>query len=350
MDAQPVYTADEFARESQRIDTLVWDALCIQPDERVLFCGYAGEGAWVRRSAQAGAQVSVIEHREEIIRAFADLPAALLRGSTSVIPAKENAFDLAVAFHYLHECDPFFHAQIVSELARVAKRVAIVEPSPPADPLGKRIVALYARAKRELGQFEYYQQMEYWKKLLRAVKADVAQHVFAFAKVAPHEYVDDTVRLLLDTMRAEDAPADLLEELRAIARKPESRLLPPARYVLLGAAVGDLPEPVFAPPITAAAAPTRPAPAAPATPAAAAPVRAVTPENGYEFPPVDDDEPVPPFSPGLPFGAPPPPDVRPGLPGSPPKPSPAPPAPFGEPFALPNIEPAGWSWEPPEVE
>lgn len=349
MDTQPVYTADEFARESQRIDTLVWEALCVESGARVLFCGYSAEGAWVRRAAEAGAQVTVIEHRDEVIRAFADLPATLLRGSTSVIPAKENSFDLAVAFHYLHEADPFFHAQIVSELARVARRVAIVEPSPPADALGMRIVALYARAKRELGQFEYYQHMEYWKKLLRAVKADVSQHVFAFAKVAPQNYVDDTVRLLLDTMRAEDAPADLLDELRAIARKPESRLLPPARYVLVGAAVGDLPEPAFS---SSAAAPPPPSLAAPPVPAAVAPSpqpKAISPETGYEFPPVDD-EPVPPFSPGLPFGAPPPPDVRPGPPGSPPKPPATPPAPFGEPFALPTIEPAGWSWEPPEVE
>lgn len=349
MDAQPVYTADEFARESQRIDTLVWEALCVESGSRVLFCGYAGEGAWVRRAAEAGAQVTVIEHRDEVIRAYADLPATMLRGSTSVIPAKENAFDLAIAFHYLHETDPFFHAQIVSELARVARCVAIVEPSPPADPLGKRIVSLYARAKRELGQFEYYQHLEYWKKLLHAVKADVSQHVFAFAKVAPQNYVDDTVHLLLDTMRAEEVPADLLEELRDIARKPQSRLLPPARYVLVGAAVGDLREPIFT---SSAVAPPPPRLAAPAPdPEVAAPAaqRDVSPESGYEFPPIDD-EPAPAFSPGLPFGAPPPPDVRPGPPGSPPKPPAAPPAPFGEPFALPTIEPPGWSWEPPEVE
>ena len=87
----------------------------------------------------AGANVTVIEHREEPIRQFAHLGATLLRGSTSVIPAKTDEFDLAISFHYLHETDPFFHAQIVSELARVARRIALVEPAPPADPLGKRI-------------------------------------------------------------------------------------------------------------------------------------------------------------------------------------------------------------------
>ena len=354
MNAQPVYTADEFARESQRIDTLVWEALCVDSATRVLFCGYGSDATWVRRAIHAGATVTVIEHRDEVIRAFADLPATLLRGSTSVIPARENAFDLAIAFHYLHETDPFFHAQIVSELARVARRIAIVEPSPPADPLGKRIASLYARAKRDLGQFEYYQQIDYWKKLLRAVKADVSQYVFAFAKVAPHAYVDDTVRLLLDTMRAEDAPADLLEELRTIARKPQSQLLPPERYVLAGAAVGDLPEPAFSTPATSRAEQRQPQAPTLAAPPRQTPLPSATPnvsaESGYEFPPVDPDESVPPFSPGLPFAAPPPPDVRPGPPGSPAKPSEAPPAPFGEPFALPTIESAGWSWEPPEVE
>ena len=98
------------------------------------------------------------------------LGATAMRGSATMIPASTNAYDVAVAMHYLHEIDPGFHAQVVGELARVAKRVAIVEPSPPADPLGKRIAALYARAKRENGQFEGYQPIEYWRKLLAIVE------------------------------------------------------------------------------------------------------------------------------------------------------------------------------------
>ncbi len=370
MTAAMAYTADEFGRESQHLETLTWESLCIERGSNLLVCGYGPEAQWVRRALATGATVSVIEHREEAIRRFGNLSAKLIRGSTSVIPAKESSFDVAVSIHYLHETDPFFHAQIVSELARVAKRVAIVEPSPPSDPLGKRIALLYSQAKRELGQFEYYQPMEYWKKLLQSVKAEVSQHVFAFSKVPPREYLADTIALLLDTMEVEEVPPQYLEELRAIAKRPGSMLLPQARYVLVGATAGELPEPSFskrgaAPEAIAAHPQVQPQAALePAAATASAPPTAyekpVTREAGYEFPPIDappavepapaqfgiSNDPPPAFVPGLPFGAPTPPDVAPMNEQAPPATQP----PFGVPFAVPEQDapPGAWAWEPPE--
>lgn len=393
MNNEPTYSIDEFERESRYIENLIWDALVIEENERVLFCGFGPDGAWVKRAIQKGADVTVIEHRAEVIREFEGIGAELLRGSTSVIPAKDGTYDIAVSFHYLHEVDPFFHAQVVSELARVGKRVAIVEPSPPADPLGRRIALLYSQAKRELGQFEYYQPMEYWKKLLQAVKAEITQSVFAFGKVPPREYLHDTIELLLDTMEVEEAPRPYMEELRAIARRPGAQLLPPARYVLVGAAAGELPQPRFTP----REAPKQPEPARAIAAAPAAPAqREYTPPVQPEFPPIEPppqqapaavqpaqappaqqvpEAPAPapfgappfgaPPAPAAPFGAPPAP--APGW-GAPPPPPPGiqnEPAPFGMPFAIPPPQlpeqegmpfglppaadrPTGWQWEPPE--
>lgn len=364
MNEAPRYSADEFQRESRYIENLVWDAIVVEPGASVLFCGYGEDAKWIRRALDAGADVSVIEHREEAIRRFADLNAHLLRGSTSVIPAKNDSYDLAISFHYLHETDPFFHAQIVSELARVAKRVAIVEPGPPADKMGKHIARLYSQAKRQLGQFEYYQPLEYWRKLLQAVKADVAQHVFAFAKIPPREYLRDTIELLLDTMRVEDAPQSSLDELRAIARRSDTMILPPPRYVIVGAAAGDLVQPIFTPR-------EEPSPTPPLAKAVQArepvpdPAQPITAEAGYEFPPI---EPAP--APAAPPGpAAPTPATTWTFGGGTAAPSPAAPAPA--PFAVPGAEEAaapqfglppmpgpppggpgapGWHWEPPEGE
>jgi hypothetical protein len=288
----PNYTVDEFERESRHIETMIGEAMALGSGERVLFCGYGPDGWQVRRAIDSGAIVTVIEHRDDQITRFANLGAKLLRGSTSVIPARDNTYDAAISFHYLHEIDPFFHAQVIAELGRVARRIAIVEPAPPGDPLGKRIALLYSQAKRELGQFEYYQPMEYWKKLLQSVKADVSQHVFAFGKVPPSEYLKDTVELLLRTIEVEAAPKAYVDELRQIAKRSGSHLLPPPRFVLVGAALGELPvlhfspreEPKKAAPAELAAArPTMP----PAPPVAApAPARAISTEEGYEFPPL----------------------------------------------------------------
>ncbi|MDQ2680278.1 MAG: hypothetical protein M3Y21_04540 [Candidatus Eremiobacteraeota bacterium] len=356
MNQEPTYSIDEFERESRHIDNLIWDALALEKTDRVLFCGYGPEAQWVKRAIAFGSAVTVIEHRDEIIAQFSKLDAKLMRGSTSVIPAKEGVFDVAIAFHYLHEVDPFFHAQVVSELARVAKRVVVVEPSPPSDPLGRRIALLYSQAKRELGQFEYYQPIDYWKKLLQAVKAEIAQSVFAFAKVPPREYLDDTVRLILDTMEVEDAPRAYLDELRAIAKRPGSQLLPQARFVLIGSAAGELPlrrytprEESLSPSAKVAAPAAKATPANPIpveipaeyatvqTPTPTAPPTVPTPQPPPAF------EPAPAFVPGLPFGAPQPPDVP--MPGV--IPAVVPDIPFGAPFAVPA---PGWQWEPPEEE
>ncbi len=385
MNEQPVYTADEFAAEARYLDTLIWEAMVVLPKAKVLVCGYGPDGSYVQHAIDSGADVTVIEHRQEPINQFKNLDAKLLRGSTSVIPAKDNTFDLAISYHYLHEIDPFFHSQVLSELARVSNRVAVVEPAPPADPLGKRIALLYSQAKRELGQFEYYQPLDYWKKLLQGVKADVSQHVFAFAKVPPREYLADTVKLLLDTIEIEDAPREYMQELRQIAQRSDAQLLPPPRYVLVGAAAGDLLVPSFTPRL-----PQRPPlPQPQSEPPAVAQRRArpkdaqVSQEAGYEMPPVaapkaitppDTIEPAPPPAPKPQAPPAPPPRPAPPIPnfgfGAPPPPAPGTPAPGGSPFGMPFATPPGatpeppafglpggappatpgWNWEPPEGE
>ncbi len=348
MTQQARYSANEFERESRYIDNLIWDALTIERGQRLLFCGYGEDAKWPKRAIEAGADVTVIEHREQVIREFENIGAQSLRGSTSVIPAKADAFDVGISFHYLHETDPFFHAQIVSELARVSKRVAIVEPGPPADALGKKIVRLYSQAKRELGQFEYYQPLEYWRKLLQSVKADVSQHVFAFAKMPPREYLRDTIELLLDTMAVEGAPGPDLEELRAIARRSDAMMLPPPRFVIAGAAAGDLPAPIFTP---------REEP----TPTPAIAKAAQSREPVPEFPPSMPRPAESPRTPGLPQPMPPPPAWAPppaGMPFGAPFAVPADAPPNSPGFGIPPVPggpmppgaPPGWQWEPPENE
>jgi hypothetical protein len=239
------YSPAEFEHEARRIDALTFDTLALSPGESVVFCGFTGNLGYLRRAIEVGCKVAVIEAREAIIRDNTDLGVRVIRGSTSVIPARDSAFDVAVAAGYLHEVDPSFHSQILTELARVARRVAIVELAPPTDPLGRRIAALYSRAKREFGSFEHYQSMDYWKKLLAMVKAEISQSVFQFAKLPPIEYLIDTVDLLLDTIEAEEAPEEDVDELRRIAKRSNAMLLPQARLVLVGAAAGEIPKPTY---------------------------------------------------------------------------------------------------------
>ena len=231
--------AYEFQRESRRIDQLIWDAMSLVRGERVLFCGFANDGQWVKRAAEIGVDVSVIESDEAKLAELQGLGIATLRGSTTLIPARDNSFDAIVAFHYLHEIDPTFHTQIVWELARVGKRIVIVEPAPPADALGKRISELYSRAKYEAGAFEEYRSIDYWRKLLAMVKADVLMQQFTFTRLAPRFAVEETVGLILSAMEVEQMPQAYLDELRELARSPESQLSPLSRFVLVALGAGE---------------------------------------------------------------------------------------------------------------
>jgi hypothetical protein len=341
----------EFRRESRRIDQLIWDAMALVRGERVLFCGFANVAPWVMRALEVGVDVSVIESDPARLAELNDLRIPTLRGSTTLIPARDNSFDAIVAFHYLHEIDPTFHTQIVWELARVGKRVVIVEPAPPSDPLGKRISELYTRAKFEAGSFEEYQPIDYWRKLLAMVKADVLMQQFTFARFAPRFAIEETVNLILDAMEVEQLPAGYLEELRELSRRPQAQLSPLSRYVLVALGAGEevrnsagtryREEDEFAEPLPVAAAaaapPSAPSPASPARrpvpaqPAFAAGDAYATSLEGAEFPPVLPPPGAP--APGAPaFGAPAGPP-----PAAPTTPAPAAPA---APFA-PAAAPAG---------
>jgi hypothetical protein len=355
--------AGEFQRESYRIDEQIWNALALRTGERALFLGVANEGAWIARALEIGLDVTVVAADGAAIALIEKLGAKPMRGSATMIAATENAYDVAVAMHYLHEIDPGFHAQVIAEMARVGRRAAIVEPSPPADPLGKRIAALYARAKREGGQFEGYQPIEYWRRLLAAVKADVWQNLFTFTRVPSREAVSETVSLILGAMAIEAMPKKYLDELREIAARRDAQLLPLSRIVLVGIGAGQpLPQgsgSAFRPNVVLGPeppVPQRPPERVPATmsqPAAPPPA----PASGFGFAP--EAPPVPGTSWGGPPPAPPPKAEPPAVKAAAP-PAPAG-SPFGAPFALPGDEAPlgegpdaksgfGWSWEPPEEE
>src|SRR5450755_3239663 len=235
---QTATLARDFERESYRIDQLIWDAMALRTGESALFCGFSNNAGWIKRAVAIGVRVSVIADDPTLPVELNGVPIAVLRGSTSMLPARDASFDATVAFHYLHEVDPFFHASIVSELGRVGKRCIIVEPAPPGDPLGLRIASLYSRAKRELGQFENYHHIEYWRKLVAIVKSDVSYQTFAFTRTPPREAIRETIALIIDTMAAEETPEAYLDELRALAAGPQGQLLPQARCVVVGTASG----------------------------------------------------------------------------------------------------------------
>ena len=54
---QPIYTIEEFERESRYIEAIVWDAMVIEPGMSVLFCGFDPDGSQVARAKIGRAHV-----------------------------------------------------------------------------------------------------------------------------------------------------------------------------------------------------------------------------------------------------------------------------------------------------
>ena len=62
---------------------------------------------------------------------------------------------------------------------------------------------------------------------------------FTFTRLAPRFAVEETVGLILDAMAVEQMPEAYLEELRELARRPESQLSPLSRFVLVALGAGE---------------------------------------------------------------------------------------------------------------
>ncbi len=226
----------EFEQESQRIHEVVWAAMAIAPKSHALFLGFDNSRAVIERALQDKVDVTVVESNPRAIREADALGVTVIRASSSGIPVRSEAFDVAIAHYYLHEADPSFHPQVTYEMSRVARRIAIVEPGPPADLLGSRIAGLYARAKRNHGQFEQYQNVEYWRRLLQGVRPVVVPLTISYSALPPRAFLRDTMSMMLDLMRIGGISESDLQEMKALAQASDVQMLPQPRYVLLAAA------------------------------------------------------------------------------------------------------------------
>lgn len=243
MPPSPSKSYNEFERESHRIDELVWAAMAIAPNSRVLFLGFENSRNVITRALRDGVHVTVIESNPNAIREADTLGIEVVRASSSGLPFRSESFDVAVAYYYLHETDPSFHPQVTFEMSRVARRVTVVEPGPPADLLGSRIADLYARAKRDQGQFEQYQSVEYWRKLLSGVRSVVVPLTISYGTLPPRAFLRDTMRMMLDLMRIGGVSTNDLAEMRALANASDAQMLPQPRYVLLAASsLAEIPD------------------------------------------------------------------------------------------------------------
>ena len=234
---------NEFERESHRIDELVWAAMAISPKSRALFLGFENSREVILRALRDDVHITVIESHPHAIREAEALGIDVVRASASGLPFKADTFDIAVAHYYLHEIDPAFHSQVAFELSRVARRISLIEPGPPADLLGSRIAGLYARAKRDQGQFEQYQSMEYWRKLLSGVRSVVVPLTVLYGSLPPRAFLRDTMRMMLDLMKIGGVSPSDLTEMRALAGASDVQMLPQPRYVLLAASsLAEIPD------------------------------------------------------------------------------------------------------------
>ena len=159
-------TSSSYERERKRIEEEIWSLITVE-NAVVIDCGVGKNAYSTRALIEKGAHVIVVDKDTKSLVSHRDLPVQLIQGDVRDMPFKKGAADALVFCFTLHETDPAFHWSIVSEAARIASRIMIVEPTPGGDAAYQRYTELWKEAMHKVGKFEDYQPPLYWTDVTR---------------------------------------------------------------------------------------------------------------------------------------------------------------------------------------
>lgn len=180
----------------------------------VLDVGVGDKALSTKTLIELGAKVVAIDSDRKCLMKQKNLCAMLAQCDASQLPFGDSIFGLAVAFFTLHETNPSSHHRIVSEMARIARNVMIVEPMPNQDAVNRKYDDIWSRAMHEIDRFEDYRELGYWENLLREcnLRVTVCEELRAMCKIPP-EKIGEFIKGTVAAMGSYGVPKKYVKEL-----------------------------------------------------------------------------------------------------------------------------------------
>jgi len=213
-----------FEEERRRLRERVWSLVDIDRGTRVLDVGVGREAHSLKKLLELGLVVTSIDVDLAALRKHDTRGASFVQCNAACLPLRKRTFGLSMVNFTLHEIDPILHQKVFAELCRVSERIMIIEPAPGTDSVYQRYQQIWTESMHSIGQFEDYQTVEYWIRLLKKYDAEIAvseQLTSSIRVVGPE--AKKYMALVLEDMREEGVSEKYIKKMMTIGRNVENK-------------------------------------------------------------------------------------------------------------------------------
>ncbi|MDI6916204.1 MAG: class I SAM-dependent methyltransferase [Thermoplasmatales archaeon] len=225
----------EYEKEQKMIEQKIWALPKIEKG-LALDIGVGDKGLSTRKLIELGAKVVAVDFDLNNLIKQKNLD-KLVQCNAPHLPFKNSVFDLSVAFFTLHEINPRLHLNVVSEMARVSKKVMIVEPMPGQEPVNKRYDDVWSKAMHSIGKFEDHQEIMYWKKLMEKCSLGIVVcEKFREKNRIPPQKVDESIEGIVTLMNSYGVSKKYIEEIKGLGKDMRNKGM---RRSSIGVVIGE---------------------------------------------------------------------------------------------------------------
>ncbi len=170
--------------EYDEIFPIIWRELDVSAGQRALDIGVGSKASSSSKMLEKKLGVVGVDIDPECRAQSEELGFPICICDACSLPFQDESFDFSIAFFTLHEIAPDKHKDVVSEMKRVARKVAIIEPLPNTHEIGKIYDQIWQKAMDSVGKFEIYQPINYWVSLLSTLNPRrISKYQIEFSKM-----------------------------------------------------------------------------------------------------------------------------------------------------------------------
>lgn len=212
-----------FEAERRRLRNKVWSFVDIDQGTRVLDVGVGRDAHSLKKLLELGLVVTSIDVDLAALRKHDTHGASFVQCNAACLPLRKRTFVLSMANFTFHEIDPMLHLEVFAELCRVSERIMIIEPTLGTDPVYRRYQQIWTEAMHSIDQFEDYQTVACWIRLLKKCDAEIAvsEQLSSSVRLVGPE-AKKYMAVVLEDMREEGVSEKYIKKMMTIGRNMEN--------------------------------------------------------------------------------------------------------------------------------